>query len=304
MSWFWRRTPVDAEPVTAVYLWPSWKGYYVKDVVPRALPVRANPNHRAEDVLAKLPSTIRQFLFHLDLTETANFPLDRTGLLNALQARSVRVLNGQVTNLSKRALHALARRLGLPCAEAPRSGDPRELLIVKTDRNYGGRSERILGRRYRRLLGVRSCSPPIRDAFDYRVLPRSEIPAPWWDDPDLVVERFISNREHRMHRVRIALDHYGFWSGVSPLPLKKTFDCVDTREHFLRRGELREELPRPLLETTYRFAEGFSMDYGSLDLIGDDSGQYCVIDANSTPGRGSWVPDRMAFLQSAWDGRS
>lgn len=107
-----------------------------------------------------------------------------------------------------------------------------------------------------------------------------------------------------MHRVRIALDHYGFWSGVSPLPVKKTFDCTDTRENFLQRGEFREDLPQPLLETTYRFAEGFSMDYGSLDLIGDDTGQYYVIDANSTPGQGSWVPDRMAFLQAAWDGKS
>jgi hypothetical protein len=304
MGWFWRRTAVDAEPVNAVYVWPSWKGYYVGDVVPRARQVLANPSDRAEDVLAKLPPTIRRFLFHLDLTETANFPLDRMGLLNALQARSIRVFNAGVTSLGKRTLHTLARRLGLPCAEAPRTGDASELLMVKTDRNYGGRSERILGRRYRRLLGVQSCSPPIRDAFDYRVLPRSKIPAAWWDDPDLVVERFISNREHRMHRVRIALDHYGFWSGVSPLPVKKTFDCTDTIEHFLRRGELSEELPRTLLETTYRFAEGFSMDYGSLDLIGDDTGQYFVIDANSTPGRGSWVPDRMAFLQAAWDGKS
>jgi hypothetical protein len=43
------------------------------------------------------------------------------------------------------------------------------------------------------------------------------------------------------------------------------------------------------------------MDYGSLDLIGDDAGRYYVIDANSTPGRGSWIPERMAFLQGAWD---
>jgi hypothetical protein len=135
MRWFWRRTAIDAEPVNAVYLWPSWKGYYVKDVVPHALRVRARPSDRADDVLAKLPSTTQRFLFHLDLTETAYFPLDRTALLSALQARSIRVLNGGVTSLSKRVLHALARRLGLPCAEAPRTGDARELLIVKTDRN-------------------------------------------------------------------------------------------------------------------------------------------------------------------------
>ena len=116
-----------------------------------------------------------------------------------------------------------------------------------------------------------------------------------------MIERFISNREHRMYRVRVALDHFGFWSGSSPLPVKKTFHCSDTREHFLRRGEMHSDLPRILLETVYSFAEGFRFDYGSLDVIGDDSGRYYVIDANTTPGRGSWVPERMAFLKDAWN---
>jgi hypothetical protein len=97
--------------------------------------VRARPSDRAEDGLTKLPCTVRRFLFHLDLTETANSPLDRTGLLDALHSRSIRVFNGRVTNLNKRAVHAVARRMELPCAEAPRTGDPHDSRSVRRGRS-------------------------------------------------------------------------------------------------------------------------------------------------------------------------
>ena len=203
MKWFKRRNSGDPHPVNAIYVWRSWKGYYVKDVVPGALQVRAKPTDSAENILSRLPSTIRRFLFHVDLTETTNFPADRMLLVDMLRERSISVLNWRVTDLRKRTIHAVTRRLGLPCAEASREGDARELLIIKTDRNYGGYSERLLNRRHRQTLGVPRLSLPIRNAFDYKVMPRSDVPSSWWDDPHLIVECFISNREHRMYRVRV-----------------------------------------------------------------------------------------------------
>jgi hypothetical protein len=301
MGWLWRRPPAEAHPLNAVYAWPTSKGYYAEKVVPRRLDLRAKPADLAEEVCARLPATVRGFLFHIDVTETGKFPLDRARLIEELRARSIRVLNAQVTNIAKRTVHAVVRQLALPCALAPREGDERELLIVKTDRNYGGRNERWLSRRDRRLLGLADGSADIRGAFDYKLVSRADVPSPWWDDPDLVVERFITNRDHRLHRVHVVLNHFAFWSGVSPLPIKKIRDCSDTHEHFLRRGQLEPGLPPALLRTAYDFAEAFSLDYGALDLIADEAGRYYVIDANSTPWRGTESPERIAFLRAAWD---
>ena len=88
MRWFRRQSPEDSIPVNAVYTWRSWKGYYVKDVVPGAFQVRAKPTDSAENILSRLPSTIRRFLFHVDLTETTNFPADRMLLVDMLRVRS------------------------------------------------------------------------------------------------------------------------------------------------------------------------------------------------------------------------
>lgn len=282
-------------------MWPTCKGYYAERVVPRRLEIRAAPSDRAGEICARLPASVRNFLFHLDVTDTGNWPLERVRLLEELSARSIRVLNAAATTIAKRKIHALTGQLGLPCARASREGDGRELLIVKTDRNYGGRNEGLLPRRHRRLLGLTGGTRHIRGALDYRVIPRAEVPTTWWDDPYLVVERFISDPQQRLHRVRILLDHFAFWSGVSPLPIKKVGDCSDTREYFLRRGRFEPSLPAALLRTVYAFAEAFSLDYGAIDLLADDAGHFYVIDVNTTPWHGPEVEERLAFLRAAWD---
>jgi hypothetical protein len=299
--WFWRRPPAEEGPIDVVYVWPTTKGYYAEKVVPRRLDIRARPSDSAELVSARLPAGVRSFLFHIDMTDSARFPSDRSRLVEELRARSVRVLNAQVTDISKRAVHAVAQRLGLPCTLASHEGQQRELLIVKTDRNYGGRSERLLSGRDRRLLHLTAGFPLIRDTFDYKLMPRVEVPEPWWEDPQLVLERFVTDHESRLHRVHVVLNHFAFWSGVCNRPIKKIRDCWDTCEFFLRRGQMESALPPALLRTVYDFAEAFSLDYGALDLVADDAGRYYVIDANSTPWRGTESSERFAFLQAGWD---
>jgi len=269
--------------------------------VPRRFDIHARPADAAEKIVAGLPARVHSFLFHIDLTETGNYPLDRHRLIEKLEARSIRVLNGRVTSIAKRTLHARARQIGAPCPQALPDGDAQELLIAKTDRNYGGRNERLLPRRDRRVLGISEGSSHIRGAFDYKVLPRAQVPPSWWADPNLVLERYISNREHRIHRVHIVLDHFAFLSGVSSLPIIKIRDCTDTREYFLRRGEMPDGLPRALLASAYDFADAFSLDFGALDFVADDTGVYYLIDVNATPWRATESNERISFLQAAWD---
>ncbi len=299
----WRKT-VECRcktPRNAVYEWKSWDGWYVKALLPDVLRIAARPGHTCQDVLRLLPPSVTRFLFHLDLTDTSRFPVERHELIEALETRSIRVVNARPANLSKRVVQALCRRLELPSVEVLPEGDAEELLIVKSDFNYGGRSERLLSGSQRKLLGVRKPGRAIRNAFDYKVMPRACVNESAWRNPDVFIERFIDNREHRMWRVRISLDHYVFSTGVSARQVKKLAHCSGCTEFFLRRGELRGELPVALLETAYRFAEGFGLEYGALDIIADDEGNYYVVDANTTPGMGYAVEDRMAFMREPWE---
>lgn len=299
--WFWRRLLAGRSRFDAVYVWPTTRGYYAEKVVPRRFDIGAQPSDSAELVLARLPAKTSSFLFHIDMTDSSGFPLDRARLVELLHERSVRVVNGRVTNISKRLVHDLSQQLSLPCVLASRQGDRRELLIVKTDRNYGGRSERILSDRDRQLLGIPTGPPFIRDTFDYKLMPREDVPDAWWEDPQLVLERYVTDRDNRLFRVHVVLNHFSFWSGVCEKSVKKMRDCWDTCEYFLRRGQMEPALPPALLRTVYAYTEAFSLDFGALDLVADDAGRYYVIDVNSTPWRGTESPERIEFLRAGWN---
>lgn len=49
-----RKKTAESEPLNAVYVWKSWEGYYVKDVVPRALQILAKPTDKAAQVVSQL----------------------------------------------------------------------------------------------------------------------------------------------------------------------------------------------------------------------------------------------------------
>lgn len=289
----------------AVYFWPTLRGFYAAKVIPGCLKIRGKPTDTAEEVLARLPADVRGFLFHIVLTETGNFPSGRARLVEALEARGVRVWNARVTDISKRRVHAINTQAGLPCVLAPREGEDAEPLIVKTDRNYGGRAERGLTARQRRVLGLGDGSSLIRDPFDYKVLPRGKVPAAWWSDPDLVIERFITNPEQRHYRVALALNRCAFISGHCPRPIKKMDLSSDLRQDLLRRGEMHPALPPALLRTAYAFAEAFALDFGAVDLAADETGRFFVIDVASTPWLGRrpspLEKSRAAFLREAWE---
>lgn len=132
---------------------------------------------------------------HLDLTVVPEPYL-------ALARRYPATVNGHVGDISKRAFSAHLVALG------DGYGGP---VIVKTDRNYGGRPELELARasdglgrfgaRMRRLLPAR-----LGGAFDperYPIYPSAAgVPAWVWRDGRLVVQRFLPERRGERYCLR------------------------------------------------------------------------------------------------------
>lgn len=153
-------------------------------------------------------------------------------------------VNARLAGITARTTDRLLRHAGLPHVAAAPDGDPDELLTVKSNYNYGGRSERLLRRRRRELLGLTGIPRSIRAKWDYRVIPRRAVPAETWSDPSLAVQRFVSNAEGRLHRFRVCLDHRAVSTCVCPQPVKDFSIGARCTEEFLLRGSYDSALPR------------------------------------------------------------
>jgi len=293
------RPPAARSGAYVVYEFRAWSEFLVTRVFPGAVRLRARPNDIARDVERRIPPEARYFLFHLDMSVTKAFPRGRAQLLRALRRRGVIPLNADVDDITKRSIQAACRRLDIPVASAPRRGADGELLIVKTNCNYGGEGERTIPRALRTRLGIGALSRDIRGAADYRIIPREEVPEQWWTDDSLVVERYVSNRAHRFYRAYVVHERVVVSVVTNPSPIKKMTSGLPRQNHPLHLAEISAatSLPAGLSSVLARVIRGMSLDYGAIDLVEDDAGVCYVIDVNTTPYWGDEIqPDLTEFL--------
>lgn len=147
-------------------------------------------------------------------------------------------------------------------------------VIVKTDLNHSGFAERRHNRHALRA-GRPIPFPDTPDATDYIVYDDlASLPPRVWDDPQLVVERFVPERELDGYALRFWVfcgDRGRCTRHVSPKPMVKAKDVIR-----------RESVDVP--EELQRLRERLGFDYGKFDFAVHD-GRPILLDANRTPGR-------------------
>jgi hypothetical protein len=210
-------------------------------------------------------------VLHVDLTVVPDAYM-------ALAARYPVCINGQVRDISKRVVSR-----SLVSRDDAYDGP----VMVKTDRNSGGRPERVLrvamgGRRARWADAIERCLPPrwtgrLKDD-EYLCFPRKSVVPAWvWRRPELVVERFLEQRQGLLYTINqwqflgdsgVVLTYYGT-------------DPVVKYERQVRQDPVHDRVPE---EIRARRAE-LKVDYGKLDFIVTAEGAR-LLDANRTP----WNP--------------
>ncbi|MGI9590666.1 MAG: hypothetical protein ACR2P8_04800 [Myxococcota bacterium] len=214
------------------------------------------------------------WLPHVDLTV---IPPDYRRFL----AECPRVVNREVVDISKRRISDLIVEPG---------DGYRGPVIVKSNENFGGRPERrLLGehragrtRPWRRRLARLRGRLGLGSGFDpwARIDPRhypifdspDALPKGTFENPELVVERFVPERQGELYVLR----SYAF-AGDETInvriaakgPVVKAPDSVE-----------REEVPVPEALRTVRAR--LAIDYGKLDYVIHD-GQVRLLDVNRTP---------------------
>jgi hypothetical protein len=272
-----------------VYEWRAWTNFLITRVVPNAIRVSASVFDSAEDVVPRVPITAGMFLFHVDCTFSQRFPKDRSKLIAALTRHQVRVLNGNITNISKRYLHALCVRAGLNTAATTEAGDAAELLIVKTNLNSAGTPERGCKWWQRWMMGVR-LTDDIQGREEYRVMPRREVPRPWWTDRRLVIEHYVSNASQVWFRAYVFLDRLVVSQARCRLPIKRMYHATDrTNSRFIIRDgravatHSDPAIPSTVLQAIVKTVAVAPLDFGTLDIGWDDDGRAFILDLNVTP---------------------
>lgn len=277
----------------SVYVYRSWDGFLAQRLFPDAHLVSWEPADTATRVIKGLSRNTRIFFFHLDFSDSRRVPLDRSELLSRLSDMNVAVWNGYYSNLSRRALQSTLRQLGLPAAAAGAAGSPEEILIVKTDPNYGGQAEARLSQSERDRLGMEFKAKTMVGPWSYRILARAELAPELWFDSDVVIERYVSNSEGSFYRAYVSGEVVILVKAFSDSEIKKVngderdINCCFTRSELV--GPVDEAIatvfPSCLRNVISRFISSVSLKYCAIDIVHDYT-EYYIVDVNTTPWAG------------------
>ncbi len=286
----------------------TWRGFLLPLVVPTLKRLRARPTETSAELfqrLRRIPTTT--FLFHVDLTDSSRCPPNRRQLCEGLMQRGWRVLNGDVTDISKRFVQAACSRAGLKVTAASAEGDPDELVIVKTNRNYGGKPEASISLAARALLRIRTEPVQGRADHGYVVCARRDVPRPVWRSPSLVVERYVNNRHNLFYRAYLLAGNVALSEAEEAAWVKTIGRAHRHRLAFFSmtpQGDLKDDLDPDLVPAAVaiaRFVSTVRLDYGCLDLLRDESGNFYIVDVNPTPHWGREDEWRIpSFLRQRW----
>lgn len=165
-------------------------------------------------------------------------------------------------------------------------------VIIKTDLNCGGFSERTLFRKLKWTSDPRELWRNFRAARtpeqrSYPIYPTAaDVPAAVWRDPDRVVEKFLPEREGDSYVVR-----WAYFCGARQM----AFRSVSTKP-VVRWSPGDVERPIPISPEIVAYRERIGLDYGKIDYV-EHEGRSLVLDVNKTIG-GPGRSERDSFLTS------
>lgn len=265
--------------------WLTPTGYLIHALMPQAICHELKIGDSASALVRSLPSAVRLLVFHVNLSWSRRFLLERRRAIAELSQRGTQVWNLNCDDIRKRTLHRRLRAAGLPSARANQRGDGDELVIVKTNENYGAESERAISQSARRQLGIAEPSAQILDALDYRVMPRRDVPPAWWSDRQLAMERYVTNERNVVFRVYLCGERVVVTKAFNTALIKKMTAGIQRLNYLCdtRSSSWPDSVPREMRHLVLSARAAMRLDFGTIDVVQDNRGACYVVDVNTTP---------------------
>lgn len=275
----------------AVLEWLAWDGFLLAHVLgDDAERIEVDPfRELPPEEFDRICDSFSTVCFQINLSVRSRLPLRIRDLTNRFVERGVFVVNGFVQDIRKSTLQTHLEMIGLNSVKVTASGPSHEVLIVKTDLNFGGEPERqlplerIAANGYENLI-----SPNIRGAYQYKTVLREMLPAEIWNDPSITIEKYVSNAEDSFYRVYFSGERVIIVKAFAPGVIKKlSTDPRDTNyvtdlEH-LKAGTDELEISETLKRDLVTFLEQSAIEFGCLDIMHDGNDNHYIVDLNLTP---------------------
>lgn len=226
-----------------------------------------------------------QIFFHIDLTFCFNVPDKREFLCKTFEEKGILIANKNVTDISKRHIQDVLRDIGLNTTVVNGNDLSCDLLILKTNFNYGGMNESETPGYWQYIKG------------QYRLCQRNQIDDSLWFDHSVIIEKYITNSDNLFYTAYVMYDRLVISEVSDDKIIKKMPYGINRENFFYILTDLNHESRLGTLVNILKvFVDNFKLDFGSIDVVRDDFGNFYIIDVNSTPYWGIDDQDEIVYF--------
>ena len=291
-------------PKFAILQWQAWDKFLIQYLLPEAQIIDVILLEDCKYILDQLDKDITHCVLHVDLSNCEKVISNIELLIKTLRSRNILVLNFDYLDLSKKKLQATLKSIGLPTVGSLSYIKEDDLVIVKSNANYGEEREKLLSDSERKCLGVTLSSAYEFSSRNYLVYPYKEIGQDILNDPAIAVERYIHSEDDTFFRVYIAGNSMIIVKAYCEGKIKKLSGDERDINCFALKNDLAsianvDGYSKVLASTLETFIRNVNIDFGSLDIVHRDN-EYFIVDVNTTPWGGEHEIEEMIvnFLRS------
>jgi hypothetical protein len=278
----------------AVLEWRAWKGFLLAHVLGEyAAPIETNPFHEFPSAeFDRICDSATTVCFQINLSVRSRLPLRSRELTSRFLEQGIYVVNGLVQDVRKSTLHAHLEAIGLPSPKAAPSGFADEILFIKTDLNYGGELERWLPSESIAAGGFTHLVSAEVGAYRYKTVERGKLHEGAWQDPAIVIEKYVANAENSFYRVYFSGQQVIIVKAFAPGIIKKLRHDPRDTNFVTDLGHLKAGTDGLSISTTLKrdvasFVEHTPVEFGCIDIVHDGHDNHYIIDLNLTPYAGT-----------------
>jgi hypothetical protein len=270
--------------------WGTDSGFLLHYILPDAARMQLKRELTLEQILHQIPESTKTIWWHINLTRPHNLISEFSHLNSMLESRGIKVVNGRIMDIGKAFLMSSIKKAG-GRVPAPSYGD---WVIVKTEDNHAG----IMDRKLQLESGSRKC--PARDDIilfnprRYPVLRYESVPPQWQCNPELIIQKYISNSSSLFLRAYFLGNALVTSVARSMADVKRMSSCTERRQQKRYVSEYsRRDTDSDIVRQVRIAKNAMNIDYGTADLVIDDFSRCWIIDVNTTPFWGEDQPNEI-----------
>lgn len=282
----------------AVYNYNSYLNYLINHFK-RSVSIQGKIKQKNQIILDSLKKyDIKYFLFHIDLTVTDDFFINKKELIEVLHLKNIRTINSNLSDIRKTTIQEACKKIKIN--NVVDNINENDIIIIKSNFNNGAAKELNLSKNEKTILKLNYLQ---ESSLSYKIFKKIYIKV--IDNNQYIVEKFIENKQDLFYRAYKLYNRLVVSEVVDKNKIKKMPIGISRQNYFFDLFNLDDHKFYSIAYQIKKLSDYMNIDYAAFDIVMSDDNEFYIIDINTTPFWGSVASDKdyeiINYLKSALD---